>query len=174
MLGANWGDEGKGKITDVLGADADFVVRFQGGSNAGHTIINEYGKFALHLLPSGVFHDGVINVLGPGVAVDIRVLLAELESLRIADLGNEERLRTRVAHSLALKNPLLEHLYGRAALSVSWERCGTPITESIPTRPRHHRWRASLPSVQAFPRARSAPSSPSPRPIPRALGRDRS
>ena len=82
VVGANWGDEGKGKITDVLGADADFVVRFQGGSNAGHTIINEYGKFALHLLPSGVFHDGVINVLGPGVAVDIRVLLAELESLR--------------------------------------------------------------------------------------------
>jgi len=177
VVGANWGDEGKGKITDVLGAGADFVVRFQGGSNAGHTIINEHGKFALHLLPSGVFHEGIVNVLGPGVAVDIPVLLGELEHLQecgiprpdvrisdraqivlpyhrlldvceeerlgarqfgstragiapfyadkylklgvqIADLTDTDRLRTRLTHSLSIKNPLFEHLYDRPALSV--------------------------------------------------------
>lgn len=65
IVGANWGDEGKGKVTDLLAEESDVVVRFQGGANAGHTIINEYGKFALHLLPSGVFHQNVVNVIGP-------------------------------------------------------------------------------------------------------------
>ncbi len=82
IVGANWGDEGKGKVTDVLAARSDVVVRFQGGANAGHTIINEYGKFALHLLPSGVFHRRVINVIGPGVALNIEALLRELDALR--------------------------------------------------------------------------------------------
>ncbi|MBR4711632.1 MAG: adenylosuccinate synthase [Clostridia bacterium] len=82
IVGANWGDEGKGKMTDVLAARSDVVVRFQGGANAGHTIINEYGKFALHLLPSGVFHRRVINVIGPGVALNIEALLRELDALR--------------------------------------------------------------------------------------------
>ena len=81
IVGANWGDEGKGKVTDVLAARSDVVVRFQGGANAGHTIINEYGKFALHLLPSGVFHQRVINVIGPGVALNIEALLSELAGL---------------------------------------------------------------------------------------------
>lgn len=77
IVGANWGDEGKGKITDVLAETSDVVVRFQGGANAGHTIINDYGKFALHLLPSGVFHSRIANVIGPGVALDIEKLLKE-------------------------------------------------------------------------------------------------
>jgi len=81
VVGANWGDEGKGKVTDVLARDADFVVRYQGGNNAGHTIINEFGKFALHLLPSGVFSPTAVNVLGPGVAVNVSALLAEMDSL---------------------------------------------------------------------------------------------
>ncbi len=81
IVGANWGDEGKGKVTDVLAEKSDVVVRFQGGANAGHTIINEYGKFALHLLPSGVFHQNVINVIGPGVALNIEALLKELAGL---------------------------------------------------------------------------------------------
>ena len=68
IVGANWGDEGKGKITDMLAADSDIVIRFQGGANAGHTIINEYGKFALHLLPSGSFNQNVTNMIGNGVA----------------------------------------------------------------------------------------------------------
>jgi len=81
IVGANWGDEGKGKITDMLAAESDIVVRFQGGSNAGHTIINDHGKFALHLLPSGVFYEHVTNVLGPGTAINIQELLKELDAL---------------------------------------------------------------------------------------------
>ncbi|MDB5056505.1 MAG: purA 1 [Bacilli bacterium] len=81
IVGANWGDEGKGKVTDVLAAESNYVVRYQGGSNAGHTIINKYGKFALHLLPSGVFYPDVVNVIGPGVALDMAAFLRERESL---------------------------------------------------------------------------------------------
>ena len=84
IVGANWGDEGKGKMTDCLAADSDLVVRFQGGNNAGHTIINDYGKFALHLLPSGVFYSHITNVLGPGVALNIPALLDELDDLDYA------------------------------------------------------------------------------------------
>lgn len=82
IVGANWGDEGKGKMTDLLAEHSDLVVRFQGGSNAGHTIINRYGRFALHLLPSGVCYPDVINVLGPGVALNIDAFLEELAGLR--------------------------------------------------------------------------------------------
>ena len=81
IVGANWGDEGKGKITDVMAENSDIVVRFQGGANAGHTIINDYGKFALHLLPSGVFHSNIVNVIGPGVALDVERFMEELNSL---------------------------------------------------------------------------------------------
>lgn len=81
IVGANWGDEGKGKMTDVLAATSSYVVRYQGGSNAGHTIINDYGKFSLHLLPSGVFYPSVTNVIGPGTALDLGVLLEELREL---------------------------------------------------------------------------------------------
>jgi adenylosuccinate synthase len=81
IVGANWGDEGKGKMTDLLADNADIVVRFQGGANAGHTIINEYGKFALHLLPSGVFRKGVTNVIAQGVAFNIPVFFNELDGL---------------------------------------------------------------------------------------------
>lgn len=81
IVGANWGDEGKGKITDMLGEKSDIVVRFQGGSNAGHTIINHYGRFALHLLPSGVFYDHTTSVIGNGVALNIPYLIDEIKSL---------------------------------------------------------------------------------------------
>jgi len=79
VVGANWGDEGKGKMTDVLAESADIVVRFQGGANAGHTIKNKYGKFALHTCPSGVFNENVTNIIGNGVALDIPKLMEELE-----------------------------------------------------------------------------------------------
>jgi adenylosuccinate synthase len=82
IVGANWGDEGKGKITDVLAAKSDVVIRFQGGSNAGHTIINEYGKTALHQMPSGVFYPHITNIIGNGVALDIDKFLAELAVVR--------------------------------------------------------------------------------------------
>lgn len=81
IVGGNWGDEGKGKITDLLAGNADIIVRFQGGANAGHTIINEYGKFALHLLPSGVFRKDVVNIIGQGVALDLSKLFGELDGL---------------------------------------------------------------------------------------------
>ena len=81
IVGANWGDEGKGKITDMLAAKADIIVRFQGGSNAGHTIINNYGKFALHLLPSGVFYDHTTSVIGNGVALNIPYLIKEIDEI---------------------------------------------------------------------------------------------
>ena len=81
IVGANWGDEGKGKITDMLAEESDIVVRFQGGSNAGHTIINDYGKFALHLLPSGVFYNHITSVIGNGVALNIPYLINEIKSI---------------------------------------------------------------------------------------------
>ena len=81
VVGANWGDEGKGKITDMLGKEADIIVRFQGGANAGHTIVNDYGKFALHTLPSGVFYDHITSVIGNGVALNIPVLFNELNEI---------------------------------------------------------------------------------------------
>ncbi|MEE0944086.1 MAG: adenylosuccinate synthase [Clostridia bacterium] len=81
IVGANWGDEGKGKITDMLAKDADVVIRFQGGANAGHTIINDYGKFALHLLPSGSFNENVVNMIGNGVALNIPALFKEMKEI---------------------------------------------------------------------------------------------
>lgn len=81
IVGANWGDEGKGKMTDALAADSSYVVRFQGGSNAGHTIINDFGKFALHMLPSGVFYPGVKNVIGTGTALDVQSFFSERDEL---------------------------------------------------------------------------------------------
>lgn len=81
VVGANWGDEGKGKITDMLSKEADIIVRFQGGANAGHTIVNDYGKFALHTLPSGVFYTHTTSVIGNGVALNIPVLMEEVKSV---------------------------------------------------------------------------------------------
>ena len=81
VVGANWGDEGKGKITDMLAKEADIIVRFQGGANAGHTIVNDYGKFALHTLPSGVFYGHTTSVIGNGVALNIPVLIKEIQSI---------------------------------------------------------------------------------------------
>ena len=81
VVGANWGDEGKGKITDMLAQESDIIVRFQGGANAGHTIVNNYGKFALHTLPSGVFYDHTTSIIGNGVALNIPVLFREIQSI---------------------------------------------------------------------------------------------
>ncbi len=81
VVGANWGDEGKGKITDMMAAKADIIVRFQGGANAGHTIVNGYGKFALHTLPSGVFYDHTTSIIGNGVALNIPILMNEIQSI---------------------------------------------------------------------------------------------
>lgn len=91
IVGINWGDEGKGRMVDLLTEKYDIVVRYQGGGNAGHTVVNEYGKFALHLLPSGIFRKNVINVLGNGVALDPENLLAEIETIRAKEVEIDER-----------------------------------------------------------------------------------
>ena len=96
IVGANWGDEGKGKITDLLANDSDIVIRFQGGANAGHTIINEYGRFALHLMPSGVCHPNIINIIGNGVALDIRKFIKEYNELKERGLDPKLMVSDRV------------------------------------------------------------------------------
>lgn len=88
IVGSNWGDEGKGKISDSLSENAEVVVRFQGGANAGHTIVNEFGKTSLHLLPSGIFRSNVINVIGQGVAFDIKAFFRELEDVKAKGMTN--------------------------------------------------------------------------------------
>ena len=82
VVGINWGDEGKGRMVDLIAKHYDIVIRYQGGNNAGHTIVNEYGKFALHLIPSGIFSEGVVNVLGNGVVIDLEDLCREIDNLR--------------------------------------------------------------------------------------------
>ena len=107
VVGANWGDEGKGKLCDYLAESSDLVIRFQGGRNAGHTVINQYGKFALHLVPCGVFYDHTTNLLGPGVAVDVAALLQELAELRAGGAPNPrvliaERAQVVLPHHVEL------------------------------------------------------------------------
>ncbi len=103
IVGINWGDEGKGRMVDLLTGHYDYVVRYQGGGNAGHTVINEFGKFALHLLPSGIFRPGVVNVLGSGVALDMENLWTEIETLRASGVPvTPENLRISERASLLL------------------------------------------------------------------------
>ena len=103
IVGINWGDEGKGRMVDYLSQRFDVVVRYQGGGNAGHTVINDMGKFALHLLPSGIFREGVVNILGNGVALDCENLLAEMNTLRAAGVSiTPENLKISDRASLLL------------------------------------------------------------------------
>ena len=103
IVGINWGDEGKGRMVDLLTDRFDVVIRYQGGGNAGHTVINEYGKFALHLLPSGIFRPGVLNVLGNGVALDLENLWDEMESIRARGVAiTPDNLRISSRASLLL------------------------------------------------------------------------
>ncbi len=119
VVGANWGDEGKGKITDMLSGQADMVVRFQGGANAGHTIVNEYGKFALHALPSGVFHQRITNVIGNGVALNVPFLMNELKTLEergvpAPKLMISDRVQLVMPYHILLDQYEEERLGGRA------------------------------------------------------------
>ena len=101
VVGVNWGDEGKGRIVDYLSETSDIVVRYQGGNNAGHTIINEFGKFKLHLLPSGIFRAKVINVMGPGTVIDLEMLVKEIEEVEKAGIriGDNYRISDRATIS---------------------------------------------------------------------------
>ena len=107
IVGINWGDEGKGRMVDLITQDYDVVVRYQGGGNAGHTVVNEKGKFALHLLPSGIFRDGVVNILGNGVAVDCESLWKEMQDV--------------TAHGVAITPDNLM-ISDRASLLLPWHR----------------------------------------------------
>ncbi len=95
VVGANWGDEGKGRMVDYLAQDADFVVRFQGGNNAGHTVVNDFGTFKLHLLPSGVFNPKATNILGPGMVIDLQGLAEELDEIRARGIEPNIRVSDR-------------------------------------------------------------------------------
>jgi adenylosuccinate synthase len=110
IVGGNWGDEGKGKMTDLLAGEADIVVRYQGGANAGHTVINEYGKFALHLLPSGVFRKGVVNVIAQGVALNLDNLFKELDSLSERNVPAPKLLVSDRAQVVMPYHPLFDAL----------------------------------------------------------------
>ena len=103
IVGINWGDEGKGRMVDLLTEQYDYVVRYQGGGNAGHTVVNDLGKFALHLLPSGVFREGVVNILGSDVALDLENLWTEIETLRAAGVRiTPENLKISARASILL------------------------------------------------------------------------
>jgi adenylosuccinate synthase len=110
VVGANWGDEGKGKISDVLAQSAQWVVRYQGGNNAGHTVVNDYGIFALHLLPSGVFHSHITNVLGPGIALNIPAFVEELEGLKCRGVPKPRALVSDRAQVVLPLHGLLDDL----------------------------------------------------------------
>ncbi len=119
IVGACWGDEGKGKITDVLAQESDIVIRFQGGSNAGHTIINDYGRFALHLLPSGVFYGHITSIIGNGVALNIPYLVKELKSLVDAGVPEpkilvSDRAQILMPYHIALDTYEEERLAGKS------------------------------------------------------------
>lgn len=96
VVGANWGDEGKGRMVDYLAQDADYVVRYQGGTNAGHTVVNEFGEFKLHQLPSGVFNPKAVNILGPGMVIDLEALCTELNEVRSKGINPNIRISDRV------------------------------------------------------------------------------
>lgn len=118
IVGANWGDEGKGKVTDLCAEVSDIVVRFQGGANAGHTIINKYGRFALHQLPSGIFHENITNIIGNGCALNVASLMDEIESVRKAGINFKllisERAQIVLPHHVKFDEYEEERLGGRA------------------------------------------------------------
>ena len=125
IVGANWGDEGKGKITDMLAQESDIVIRFQGGSNAGHTIINNYGRFAMHLLPSGVFSQHTVNIIGNGVALNIPYFIKELNSLTEQGVPKpnimvSDRAQILMPYHVALDTYEEERLAGKSFGSTRW------------------------------------------------------
>ena len=140
IVGINWGDEGKGRMVDYLTQRFDVVVRYQGGGNAGHTVVNELGKFALHLLPSGIFRSGVVNILGNGVAVDLENLKSEMDTVRAAGVAiTPENLK----------------ISDRASLLLPWHRELDALEEQrLKDRSTARRSRASLRSTETSTRRR--------------------
>ncbi len=114
VVGAQWGDEGKGKIVDLLAQDAEIVVRYQGGANAGHTVVNNHGKFALHLIPCGIFNPATVNIIGTGTVVDIDELIKEMDMLASCGIAMNNLMISERAHMSLPIYPLLERLLENA------------------------------------------------------------
>src|SRR5947209_8242129 len=114
IVGAQWGDEGKGKITDLLAHDADLVLRFGGGSNAGHTVVNEFGEFKLHLIPCGIFNPDAVSLVGTGAVVDFAFLEAELAELERAGVPTEGLRISSRAHVIMPYHLILDRLQDEA------------------------------------------------------------
>ena len=110
VVGAQWGDEGKGRVVDYLAHDADLVIRYQGGNNAGHTVMNPQGHFKLHLIPSGIFYPATRNLLGNGVVINPPALVAELEALGTAEIGCENLFISDRAHLVMPYHVLIDQL----------------------------------------------------------------
>ena len=112
IIGAQWGDEGKGKIVDYLSQKSNYVIRFHGGNNAGHTVINKFGKFAMHLVPSGIFNPKSKSIIANGVVIDLEVLLAEIETLEKSGIKLKVRLFVSPrCHLIMPYHKLLDFLY---------------------------------------------------------------
>lgn len=120
VVGAQWGDEGKGRIVDYLAQNADFVIRFQGGDNAGHTVVNAYGKFALHLIPSGIFNPHTTCLIGAGTVVNIETLLEELANLEKVGVDTSRLFISRRAHLILPFHRLLDGAEERSR-KVGWK-----------------------------------------------------
>jgi adenylosuccinate synthase len=135
VVGAQWGDEGKGKITDVLAQDADVVIRFQGGNNAGHTVVNERGQFKLHLVPSGIFNASAICIIGPGTVVDLPALCTELDTLESAGVSTAQLRVSDRAHLLLPYHILLDRLdereRGRQRLGTTGRGVGPAYADKV-------------------------------------------
>ena len=128
IVGAQWGDEGKGKFVDILAADADLVVRYNGGNNAGHTIVNEYGTFKLHLVPSGIFHQQAVCIIGPGVVIDLPGLVEELREFEAHGINFQGRLFISPrCHLILPYHRALDRLYEEAKGRLSTGTTGRGI-----------------------------------------------
>ena len=135
VVGAQWGDEGKGKITDLLAQEADVVIRYQGGNNAGHTVVNQHGTFKLHLVPSGVFNPNVLCVIGPGTVVDLEVLCEELANLEGRGISTANLRVSDRAHVLMPWHTLLDRLdereRGRQKLGTTGQGVGPAYADKV-------------------------------------------
>jgi adenylosuccinate synthase len=135
VVGAQWGDEGKGKITDLLAQEADVVIRYQGGNNAGHTVVNQHGTFKLHLVPSGIFNPNALCIVGPGTVVDLRVLCEELANLEAHGISTANLRVSDRAHLLMPWHTLLDRLdereRGRQKLGTTGQGVGPAYADKV-------------------------------------------
>ena len=135
VVGAQWGDEGKGKITDLLAQEADVVIRYQGGNNAGHTVVNQHGTFKLHLVPSGIFNPSALCIVGPGTVVDLQVLCTELQNLEAHGISTANLRVSDRAHLIMPWHTVLDRLdereRGRQKLGTTGQGVGPAYADKV-------------------------------------------